>query len=144
MADPTNVRTDSAGRADVRTLADRLRGRRKALAMTQMDVARELQVGQQTVGRWENGDVPQRRHWAAIASFLGLADESDVRSILAASETGATVVQLPGTHRLADVGSADPRQEQLLTAITQRVSQGPLSETEIAFLRELLGLLDGR
>lgn len=144
MTDSPNVRTESTRLADIRTLGDRVRAGRKALAMTQMDLARELGVGQQTVGRWENGDVPQRRHWAALAAFLGLEGQAEIRSILSADQAGGTVVQLPGSQRLADLRGNDPNRDRLQAAIIERVSHGPLSDAEISFFRDLLHLPEGR
>jgi DNA-binding XRE family transcriptional regulator len=113
--------------------------------MTQLDVAREVEVGQQTVGRWENGDVPQRRHWARIAEFLGLGAEAEVRAILEADQAGGNVVHLPGSERLADVRATSSQHQALVAAITERVKMdGKLSDAEVAFFRDLLEIPEAR
>lgn len=55
-------------------LGERLRRRRKDLGLKQGDVAKQIGVSQETVSKWENGQVPDRHLFQSIAGFLGVTE----------------------------------------------------------------------
>ena len=53
-------------------MGDRARDHRKALRLTQAEVADALGVQRTTVVTWEQGEHPQLRYAAALADLLGV------------------------------------------------------------------------
>lgn len=51
---------------------DAVRSYREAIGWSQKDLADELGVNRQTVGRWECGIVPRHKHIEAIAKVFGI------------------------------------------------------------------------
>lgn len=106
--------------------------------MTQAQVGKEFfGVGQQTIGRWENGDPPKWQQWGKVAKFLGLEHEDDVRRLL--EYDSGNLSWLPGASAVTSEQQEDGR-AALLAAYSERARTGPpLSEAEIDFVRELMG-----
>jgi transcriptional regulator with XRE-family HTH domain len=59
--------------ADMKTFGDRIRNRRKALGLTQADLAKKVRVLNTSVCRWETGQCPpELRRLPALAKALGI------------------------------------------------------------------------
>jgi transcriptional regulator with XRE-family HTH domain len=54
------------------TISERIREARKALALTQGQLAAECGVRIGTVNRWENGSLPDPRNMLRLAEVLGI------------------------------------------------------------------------
>ena len=103
-----------------------------------MDLARELQVTQQTVARWESGDVPQRRLHVEIANFLGLDLDSFYSLIDDAPTVNVVRLHPPETFYAPQPTTAvTPEQERLLDALVERLRIAPLRNEEMEFYRRV-------
>jgi transcriptional regulator with XRE-family HTH domain len=121
------------------SLADAVRTRRRQRRWRQEDVARTLQVTQQTVARWEAGDVPQRRLHRPLADFLGI-DLDAFYELLETEPRRLNLVALrdpsaPATEHSDDLTAA---QQSLLDAVIKRIDAGvPIGAEEMQFFRGL-------
>lgn len=53
------------------TLAEELRAARDAANLSQVELARQLEVSPRTIQGWEAGRIPQPKHRRAVLDFIG-------------------------------------------------------------------------
>ena len=120
---------------DEQELGRSLRAMRQRRGMSQADLARYLGTTQQTVGRWETGQVPQPRWRVRIDEFLSDGPEGEVLtfpSMGAASRDAADLNEL---------------QAVVVRGVAERMAHGQLSDREavlVEVLMELVGLKSAR
>lgn len=127
-----------------------LRAHRFEDGLSQAELGARFGVRQQTVGAWERGERPQARFLPALADYVGLRDEQELRRLLETEER---------MHAHAPVGSAtqvlDPNTARAVEALAtltesfaERIRQGePLSAEDRAVLQDavlVLGRLTSR
>lgn len=137
---------------EVSEFARFLRRERQRRGFTQSEVAERMNVGAQTVARWERGDVPQRRHWDHLSSFFGFPDDEPLRAMLRTPAGSGTVRGLRLVAHDAEAQSqaeapptparsAEERLGAILDSYERRIAEGrTLTAPELDFLRDALGV----
>lgn len=111
-------------------LSARLRKYRTEKRLTQLELAQQLGVSQQTVARWESATALPTNHLEALAELL----EVDADTVLALSER--PVLALAGEAEGTSLA------QQGLIALFRRMESGqPLTSEEVALYRDVLGLV---
>lgn len=105
---------DSAG------IRQRIRQARKAIGMTQQDLADVLQVHKRTIENYENVRVPPWKEFEALASALDVSVGWLLHGDEATEPNAAAVVE-----RLAVLEEAQERVEELLRELLRRLPEAP-------------------
>jgi transcriptional regulator with XRE-family HTH domain len=112
-------------------LGELIRRARLERDWTQGQLAEYWGIRTQTVSAWERGQAPQRRFFAKIGGFIGVADERAVEMLLAGND--ADTEDLPARKHDAPPHVAD-LQLRVVDAITRQLETGRRPTPELTKL----------
>lgn len=112
-----------------RTSADKERGKnirraRVAKQLTQVEMARILEVKQATVSQWEGGKPPDLKNRLKLSALLGIPWQKLLTEV---TEVPAGALENPQVRQLVDnYLNLDPEARQLIDALVQLARQRSL------------------